>query len=176
MVEESLSLQELIIGFEQSLRVSYSELKISEIIKQVRNELYTVFSIGTNQTLDEARIANKYAATGIEALRTQLLENLKSFCIHMQGCMFEKNFGKTAKDYNYIGLSKKTFLVAMQYLQDKDLYEKKASEIMEDLKTYIDALDSSLIKRLLIIMELLYSLGFSTGVSTIAQFLYLGGI
>lgn len=176
MLEEALNLQDIIVGFEQALRIDYSELKVDDIVKQVRKELYMVFNIQENQTLHEAIITDKFAATSVDALRKQLIENLKSFCVYMQECIYNKSYGKTAKDYNYIGLSKKTFLVAMSYLQDKELADKKASEIMEDLRTYIDTLDSSLIKRLLIIMEILYSLGFNIGVSSIAQFLYLGGL
>jgi hypothetical protein len=173
MIRDTLSLQEILIGFENTLKIDYKERDINKLIVSTRQKLENAFSVKFTTDLYELQVSNRLVGDSISILLGQITECMKSLSLLLCVSLFDKRYGDTLRDVNYLGFAPTNLIGALQYLQDITLYERR-KEFFGTLTLSLNNLEMCSIKRLLVIATILESLGIKEGVALIAQYLYAG--
>lgn len=175
MIREHLSLNDILIGFENSLKIEYKEKDIDKIRVTTKQRLESTFQVMIVSSIYETQASNRVVGDNLSILMSQLTENMKSLALLLSISMFDKRFGETLKNVNYLGFAKSELLTCLKYLQDEVLYDKRSS-FFSTLVRGAGLIEMCSIKRLLVIMVILEDLGVKEGVSLIAQYLYTGAV
>lgn len=173
MLRYKLSLADTIMGFENALKIDYQDSDIEKIIKNSRQRLENSYGIKLSGDIYEDQADNRLIGDRIDLLLSQILDKMKSLALILSLSLFDKRYGESLKDFNYLGFDEAELKEALKYLQDEALYEKRKVFFHQIVKsTYNIEISNS--KRLLVIMIVLEHLGIKEGVALIAQYLYLG--
>ncbi len=174
MLRETISLKDILIGFESTLKVDHREKDITKLKLLTKQKLENSFQVKFVGSLYDMQASNRLVGDSLSILLAQLTENMKSLALLLSVALFDKRYGETLRDVNYLGFAPDNLLSALKYLQDETLYEHR-KEFFGSLTLSLNNLEMCDIKRLLIIAVVLEDLGVREGVALIAQYLYLGG-
>jgi hypothetical protein len=173
MLRYKLSLTDILMGFENTLKIDYRDSEIEKIIKNSRQRLENAYGVKLSGDIYEDQVDTRLVGDKIDLLLSQILDKMKSLALIMSISLFDKRYGESLKDFNYMGFTEEELKTALKYLQDEVLYEKRRVFFYQIIKS-TSIMEISNIKRLLVIMIVLEHLGIKEGVALIAQYLYLG--
>ncbi|WP_105614127.1 hypothetical protein [Vallitalea okinawensis] len=173
MIRENLCLTDILIGFENTLRIDYKDSNVEKTKIATKRRLENLYQIHLVGDIYDLQAGDRLVGDQLSILLEQLTECMKSLALLLSITMFDKRFGQTLKDINFLGFEKDNLLSALQFLQDEILYESRES-FFDNLVRSISAIQLCSLKRLLVIMVVLENLGIKEGVALIAQYLYLG--
>lgn len=173
-IRARISLKEILLSFENVLRIEYKDKDVEQIIKRAKQAIENSYQVQLGDDIFETQSANSriYGET-LDNFLAQLTECIKGMSLIMALTLFDKRKDMTLKDVNYLGFSSPQLRTALQYLQDETLYEKR-NTFMTVLVRQTSNVEMSEIKRILVIMLTLEKLGVKEGVAILAQYLYLG--
>lgn len=175
MISDFLSIDQILLSFESVLKIEYDERETHKILSGAIHRLENAYNVTIETDLYSLQAKNALVSDNLNILLAQICECLKSMALYTCVSMFNRSIGISLADVNYLGLSSAELRTALKYLQDKNLYEQRAT-IIPALTSAVTNIDMCTIKRLFIILLLLEVLGVKEGVATIAQYLYLGGL
>lgn len=173
-IRDRISLKEILLGFENTLRIEYKERDIEKIIENSRYAIENAYQVKLVSDIFETQIANRMLGDSLNSFFAQLTECMKSMSLVLSLSLFDREYIKVSlADANYLGFASAELLTALKYLQNEKLYEQR-NTFLAHMKRNASNLDLSLIKRQLTIMFVLESLGVREGVALFAQYLYAG--
>jgi len=173
-IRSRVSINDILLGFENVLRIEYKERDVEVTIKKARQSIENSHQIQLGNDVFETQSANaRHVGEMLDTFLAQLTECIKSMSLLMSLTLFDKRKDMTLKDVNYLGFAQKQLQTALQYLQDETLYEKREN-FLPILTRHTSNIEVNEIKRLLTIMLVMESLGVKEGVAVIASYLYLG--
>lgn len=175
MLRDMLSMGSIILGFENTLRIDYSEPEINSIIANSISSLESSYSLKFDASIWELQIRTQFTAVNINELITQIEDCLKSLALLTGISMYDKCFTETLQDVEYCGYDRERFLSHLKYLQDEDYYDKQ-DDFFPFIINAMDKVPMCTAKKLLVIMIILDKLEIREGVSIIANYLYAGGV
>ena len=173
MLRYKLSLVNILMGFENALKIDYQDSDVEKIVKNSRQRLENLYGIKLSGDIYEDQINTRLTGDRIDLLLTRVLEQMKSLALFISISLFDKRYGESLRDFNYMGFNEEELKEALKYLQDEVLYEKRNAFFHQIVKSTSN-MEISDTKRLLVIMIVLEHLGIKEGVALIAQYLYLG--
>lgn len=175
-LRNNIDLSEVILAFERVLKIEYrdAESDAGRIILNSRQKLENAFQIQIKDDIYSLQNENM-ARDSVQTFLGQVTECLKQMSLLVSISLFDRKFAVNLDEVNYLGFAKDNLLVALKYLQDETLYEKRDSFI-PTLKRGVSRVETSRIKRLLIVMLMLEDLGIKEGVSIISSYLYMGAV
>ncbi|MDR1523181.1 MAG: hypothetical protein LBS29_04455 [Endomicrobium sp.] len=175
MIYDLSNLQDILLSFENILRIEYSENDISRIMRSAKHKLENAYQVKLDKTVYEIQAQNQLVSDNIQVFIEQLFEAVKSMTAFTHIVMFTKVNKLSLADVNYLGFTAETLRAALKYLQDKQLYEKRHS-VIPAIRNAVNNIEMSQLKRLFVIMLVLEDLGLKEGVSAVAQYLYICGL
>lgn len=173
MLRYKLSLTDVLMGFENVLKIDYQDSDVEKIVRNSKQRLENLYGIKLSGDIYEDQLDNRMTGDIIDLFLTQVLDKMKSLALIMSISLFDKHYGESLRDFNYLGFTEEDMKEALKYLQDEVLYEKRKLFYDQIVKAASN-IEVSNTKRLLVIMAVLEHLGIKEGVALIAQYLYLG--
>ena len=170
MLADMFTLQQVLLSFENTLRIEYTETDVSRIIKVSKQKLENAYQCRLDQPVYTVQAQNELVSENLNVFLQELAECLKQLTALTSISMFTKKPPINLADVNYLG-----FTTALKYLQDRVCYEKR-STIVPALVGALNNVEMSQIKRLFIVMLVMEKLGIYEGVAACAQLLYIGGL
>lgn len=170
-----IGLDQILLSFESTLKIEYNERETRRVIDSAITRIESAQGIKIDDDIYALQARNMLAADSINMLLSQIMECLKSLSLYIDISMFTRTIGISLADVNYLGFARAELKTAMQYLQDKEHYEKR-STFIPPITAAVSNIDMCTIKRLFVILLVLEKLGVSVGVSVVARLLYLGGL
>lgn len=175
MLRDTLDIKTVLTGMEQTLCVNYSKERIEDIVRNSIQQLENAYRVELKSGLYEAQMKNRLISDSISQLVVDLTEQLKTLSLIISVSMFDRNYGETLRDVNYLGYSKNELMAALKYLQCKQLYDQRVS-FFNSIVARIDSVPMCTVKRLWVVLIILERLNMADGVSILAQYLYIGGL
>ncbi len=176
MIKDSLSLKEVLLSFEGTLKLEYSdEMTTNQILDQALSRLESTYEVILQSDLFSLQMENSLVADKIGLLLRDITECMKQMSLFTSLCMFTKSVGISLADVNYLGNDKVVVRTLLRYLQDESETSKWKSAL-DPIALTLDSIPICSVKRLFVILLMLHRLGVYEGVSVVAQYLYLGGI
>lgn len=175
MLADMFTLQQVLLSFENTLRIEYTESDVSRILKTAKQKLENAYQCRLEQSVYTIQAQNELVSENLNVFLQELAECLKQLTALTSVAMFTKKPPINLGDVNYLGFTSETLTTALKYLQDRVCYEKR-STIIPAITSALNNVEMSQIKRLFIIMLALESLGLQEGVAACAQLLYIGGL
>jgi len=175
MLSDMFSMQQVLLSFENTLRIEYTETDVNQVIKAARQKLENAYQCKLDKPLYTVMAQNELAAENLNVFLQELSECFKQLTAIFSLSLFTSKPPINLADVNYLGFTSETLTTALKFLQSRVLYEKR-EEIIPGLINALNNVEMSQIKRLLIIMLMMESLGIPEGVAACAQLLYLGGL
>jgi hypothetical protein len=169
---DQISLKDILLSFENVLKIEYSERNIEKIKQNAVMALENIYRIQINGDINAVQ-NNPLERSQLDVFNNQLISCLKSLSFLTSITLFDKRIGATLKDVGYLGFSEQQLRAALQYLQDETLFEKRGSFLPQLIRNASN-LEVREMKRLLTIMFVLEGLGIKEGVAVLAQHLYVG--
>lgn len=173
MLRDKLSLTDILMGFENVLKIDYRDADAEELIKNTRRRLENSYGIKFSGDIYADQLKDQQVGDTLDLLLSQVLDKMKSLALLMSISLFDKRYGESLKKFNYLGIHEEELLQALKYLQDDVLYEKRKL-FFDQIVRAVGNIENSDTKRLVVIMAVMESLGIKEGVALIAQYLYLG--
>lgn len=174
MLRASISLSDILLSFDNTLRIDYNLKDVREIRAESVRQLENIFHIKIDKSLYEIQAEGSFVSKEIDSLLQQITENLKSMALLLSISTFDKQYGENLKEVKYLGYPRVTLMTTLKYLQDEKLYERR-DQFFESLIDGVNTVYMGTVKKLFIVMIILEKLGISEGVSVIANYIYLGG-
>ena len=175
MLIDNLSIDSILLTFENNLKIEYRERETYKVIDNSVAALENAFKVKMDKDIYSLQTENQLIGDNMSLLLAQIVECCKSMSFYTSLCMFNRSIGISLADVNYFGFAKTTLLQSLKYLQDKDCYTKRDA-IIKPLTSALTNVEMCVVKRLVTIMLVLERIGVSEGVAIIAQYLYLGGL
>lgn len=175
MIKDDISITDIIISFENTLRIDYDLPTVKEIVNSSIMKLEAAYSTKIDKPLFDILINTRFTNAGINDLIVQIENNLKSLALLTSITMFNKIFTQTLKDVNYLGYTRREIQTSLKYFQDNEYYDKKDS-FYDMLVESLNSVPLGIVKKLFIILLVLDKLDVKEGASCVAQYLYLGGV
>lgn len=175
MLSDLFSLQQTLLSFENTLRIEYSEVDVARVLKAARQRLENAYQCHLDKPVYTVQAENELVSENLNVFVQEISECLKQLAALTSISMFTKKPPISLADVNYLGFTAETLTTALKYLQDRVLYEKRAT-VLPAITGALNNVEMSQIKRLFIVMLVLEDLGIYEGVSACAQLLYLGGL
>lgn len=176
MIKDTFSLKEILVSFEGTLRIEYSEeLSTRQIIEQAMARMENTYEIFIKSDLFSMQAENDLVADKVNMLLRDIVECMKQMTLYTSLCLFNKSVGISLADVNYLGNDKAVLRTVLRYFQDASESSKWASAL-ESITATLDSVPICTVKRLFVILLVLNELGIYEGVSVVAQYLYLGGL
>jgi hypothetical protein len=173
MISTMFSLQDILLSFENILRIEYVEKDADKIIGNAKKKLENAYQVKLDKPVYEVQVQNAFVSESLDVFLDQIVECMKSIAAYTCVVMFTRINPIALADVNYLGNDPKLLRAQLKCLQDKKLYEQR-STIVPALRNAVSNVDMSPVKRLLVIMLMLEELGLPEAVAVIAQYLYLG--
>lgn len=175
MLIDNLSLKSVLVSFESTLKIEYTDSATTkQLLDDAISRIESTYNVSITKDIFTLQAENKLLADTLSLLLRDIQECLKQMTLYTSLCMFSNSIGISLTSVNYLGWARNNFMCALKYLQNKDMYAKRADTITK----FTAALDNTpvcQIKRLFVIMLMLERLGIAEGVAIVAQYLYLGG-
>lgn len=175
MISDFFSLKDILLLFENTLRIEYEESDCLKIIKSAKQKLENAYQVKLDKPVYDVQAQNELVSDALNMFLAELAEGVKNLSAFTNMVMFSKIPSISLADVNYLGFTRETLTTALKYLQDKALYEKRQS-IIPPLRNAVSNIEMSQIKRLFVIMLVMEELGIKEGVAVVAQHLYIGGL
>lgn len=175
MLTDMFTLQQVLLSFENTLRIEYTENEVARVIKAARQKLENAYQCRLDQPVYTVQAQNELVSENLNIFLQEVAECLKQLTVLTSVAMFTKKPPINLADVNYLGFTSETLTTALKYLQDRICYEKR-STIVPAITGALNNVEMSQIKRLFIIMLMMESLGLQEGVAACAQLLYIGGL
>ena len=175
MLADLFTLQQVLLSFETTLRIEYSETEVSRVIKNAKQKLENAYQCRLDKPVYVVQAQNELVSENLDVFIQEISECVKQLAALTSVTMFTKRPPINLADVNYLGFTAETLTTALKYLQDKVCYEKRAT-IVPALTNALNNVEMSQIKRLFIIMLTMENLGLAEGVAACAQLLYIGGL
>lgn len=173
-IRSRVSLKEVLLGFENVLRIEYKDKDVENIIKRSKQAIENSYQIQLGSDIfDMESDRSRVIGEALDTFLAQLTECIKSMSLIVSLTLFDKRKDMTLKDVNYLGFNDLQLKTALRYLQDDVLYEKRDS-FLSTLTRQTSNLAMNDIKRILTIILVLEKLGVKEGVAVLVQYLYLG--
>lgn len=174
MISDMFSLKQVLLSFENTLRIEYKEQDVYKILKAAKQKLENAYQCKLDDPVYVVQAQNELVSENLNVFLRELSECLKQLTLLTSNAVFAKKIPISLADVNYLGFTSETLSVALKYLQDRVLYEKR-DQFLPAISGALNNVEMSQIKRLFIIMLMLEKLGIPEGVSACAQLLYFGG-
>lgn len=175
MLTDMFTLQQVLLSFENTLRIEYTETDVARIIKTARQKLENAYQCRLDQPVYTVQAQNELVSENLNVFLQELAECLKQLTALTSISMYTKKPPINLADVNCLGFTSETLTTALKYLQDRVCYEKRGT-IIPALVSALNNVEMSQIKRLFIVMLVMESLGLFEGVAACAQLLYIGGL
>lgn len=172
-MRDRLSQKDILLAFESVLKIEYKERDIEKIRQLSKAAIENAFQVKLQSDIYTTQATNRLIGDTLETFLAQLTECLKNMSLLLSVTMFDRRYGITLRDVNYLGFAEEQLLTALRYLQDEVMYEKRGSFFPAMIRNASN-LEVSPVKRMLTIMCVLEVIGVKEGVALIAQYLYLG--
>ena len=176
MIKDMFSLKEILVSFEGTLRIEYSDdMSTKQTLEQAMTRLESAYEISLQNDLFTLQTENELIAEKVNMLLRDIVECAKQMSLYTSRCLFTKSVGFSVADVNYLGNDKVVLRTLLRYLQDVSETDKwKAA--LEPIALTLDSIPICTVKRLFVILLILHRLGVYECVSVVAQYLYMGGI
>ena len=175
MLRDSISIDGILLSFENILKIEYKERETYRIIDNAVSALENAYKVTMDKDIYALQVENQLLGDNLSLLLKSITDCCRQMSFYTALCMFHRNIGISLADVNYVGFAKATLLQSLKYLQDIDCYQKREA-IIRPLTTALTNVEMCTIKRLFTILLVLERIGISEGVCVIAQYLYLGGL
>lgn len=176
MISDVISLTAVLVGFESTLKIEYSEHSVDKIIKEAKARLENAYQVKIDKSVYDLQATNTYVADTLNSLVMQIANCMYQLAGLQQVTMFYKSKAISLASVNFLGYEASTLRTALKYLQSNDTYSERAP-IIRALRDRVSQLgNADNIKRLFTIMFMLEELGIFEAVASVAQFLYVGGL
>lgn len=176
MISDVTSLTSVLVGFESTLKIEYSEYSVDKIIKEAKARLENAYQIKLDKSIYDLQATNSYVADTLNSLVMQVADCMNRLAGLQQINMFYKSKSISLASVNFLGYEASKLRTALKYLQSNDLYTERGP-IIRALRDRVSQLgNADNIKRLFTILFMLEELGIFEAVASVAQFLYVGGL
>lgn len=175
MLIDSISIDSILLSFEQILKIEYKERETYRIIDNAVSSLETSYHVSMDKDIYSLQTESQLLGDNLSLLLQSITDCCRQMAMYTTLCMFHRSVGISLADVNYFGIAKATLLESLKYLQDIDCYQKREA-IIKPLTVALSNVEMCVVKRLTTIMLVLERIGVSEGVCVIAQYLYLGGL
>lgn len=175
MMADLFHLNEILLGFESTLHLEYSDPDTDRCIRRAKEHLENAYQCKLDEPVYTVQAKNELVSENLDLFVRSLASDVQKLTALTSYAMFTKKPPVTLDSVNFLGFTRETLCMTLKYLQDRILYEKRAVNIPA-IKSALNNVEVSQVKRLFIIMLTLETLGIYEGVAACAQLLYLGGI
>lgn len=175
MLSDMYTLQQILVSFENTLRIDYREADTQAVIKGAVQGLENAYQCKLDQPVYTVQAQNMLVADTLNEFLATLSKCFGDLAALSTISMFTKKTPIRLEDVNYLGSTSASLMTALKYLQDRVLYEQRG-DIVTRLPSMLNNVEMCQVKRLFIIMLVLERLGIFEGVAACAQLLYLGGL
>lgn len=176
MIKDTLSLKEVLVSFEGTLCIEYSDdMSTQQTLDQALARLESAYEIVIDKDLFSLQVENALVGEKTNMLLHDITECLKQMALFLCISMYTKSVGISLADVNYLGNDKEVVKTYLRYLQDASESEKWASSL-EPIALTLDNVPICYIKRLFTVLLMLHKLGVYEGVAILATYLYMGGL
>ena len=175
MLSDMFTLQQVLLSFENTLRIERNENDVSRIIKTAKQNIERAYACNLNKPVYVVQASSDIAADSLDVFLQELSECFKQLAALISISAFTKKPPINLAVVNYLGFTAETLTTALKYLQDRVYYEKR-STVIPAITNALNNVEISQIKRLFIVMLVLEDLGISEGVAACAQLLFMGGL
>jgi hypothetical protein len=169
------SLQDILLSFENVLRIEYEEKDASKVIESAKRKLENAYQVKLDRPIYEVQAQNAFVSESLDSFLEQVIECMKSLTAYTCIVMFTRLNQISLADVNYLGYDEAVLRTALKYLQEKKLYKQRGT-IIPALRNAVSNVEMSPVKRLLVIMLVLEEIDLPEIVAAIAQYLYIGAI
>ena len=176
MLSDMFTLQQVLLAFENTLRIEYTEKETSKIVRAAKNKLENAYQCRLDMPFYRVQAQNELVSENLNVFLQELAECVKQLTALTSISMFTKKPPIDLADVNYLGFDRAVLNTSLKYLQDRVYYEKRQEQVIPAISTALDNVEISQIKRLFIVMLVLENLDIPEAVAACAQLLYLGGI
>lgn len=173
MLRDKLTLQEILLGFENTLKIEYTHQDTAKVVKLAVQRIESAIGCTLSDNIYDDQLSTQLIGDSIDIFLSQVIESMKSLSILLSITLFDKRYGENLRDLNYLGFSEKELKLSLKYLQDSKL-TKQRKTFFNQIVTATAKIGISEQKRLLTIMAVLERLGIEEAVALIAQYLYIG--
>ena len=178
MLNNSISLNEVLLSCESTLKLEYSaDASVDETIKDAIDRLENTYQVTLDKSVFDIANESQLSADNINLFLRDVKQCLANLSLFFSLKLYHKDFDVFLADVSYLGYNKNQLLTALQYLQDKSFYKQHRDTIINPLANNLNTnVSMCTIKRLFIILLMFDKLGIPEGVSCVAQLLYIGGL
>ena len=176
MISDKYVLPNILVACESTLRLEYKEDNINDvgrILKEAKQRLENAYHEKMDEGVYTTQAKNALVANDLETFvdsAAKCVEQLATLSAHT---FYTKRAPVKLADVNYLGFAREALCQELRYLQDKVAFERGRSEI-PTLKSALNNVEMSDIKRLFLVMLAFDNLGMPEGVYVCAQLLYHG--
>ena len=165
-----------LVGLEHALHIEHTPVPTTErTIKEAIARLENTYKIKLDNGVYAAQAESNYSGEVLDQLLAYVLEGYKSLAGYLMLCMFDRRWGETLQDVEYLGFAQEQLLNALKFLQDSALYEERGA-FMREFTRALDNVVMSTVKRLCIILVVAERLDLRELTAVTAAFLYAGGL
>jgi len=175
VLADLFTLQDILLSFENVLRIEYTENDAYAIVKRAKQKLENAYQCRLDKPVYEVQANNELVSENLSVFLQELSDGYKKLTALVSLSMFSKRPPINLADVNYLGFTRESLATGLKYLQDQLKYESRDG-ITPAIYNALNNMEMSQIKRLFIVMLVLESLGIFEGVAACAQLLYLGGM
>jgi hypothetical protein len=175
MYSDLFALRPALLAFETILHIEYSETDTAKIILSAKQRLENSYQVKLDDTVYNIQKKNAFTGDSLDMFLQNLAEPVKLLAGVNAVTMYLKKSPVSLGDVNYLGFAAETLRTALKYLQDEKSEHHK-QQIILALTSSCNNIEMCEIKRILIVLLVLDSLGIREAVAITAQTLYLGGL
>lgn len=117
MLADMFTLQQVLLSFENTLRIEYTETDVSRIIKVSKQRLENAYQCRLDQPVYTVQAQNELVSENLNVFLQELAECLKQLTALTSISMFTKKPPINLADVNYLGFTSETLTTALKYLQ-----------------------------------------------------------
>ena len=177
MFDADISLTNILVSFEGTLKIEYGhEQKTKDIIEQSIARLENAYSMTFDRDVYTIQKESQLLADSINLLLRDVGQCMANMAMYTALKVYHKNLEITLADVNYLGYAREKLMANLSCLLDETMAEQYSADMVQPLYTALNNISICVIKRLFIILLMLYRLGIHEGVSIVAQLIYLGGL
>ena len=175
MLSDMITLDSVLLQFEQVLKIEYNEMSADRIVKSAKSKLESTFQVEFTKSVYDLQAENRLIAENLNVFLEQILESLRNLALYVDNCMFNAYIPFNLADVNYLGFAQESLKIALRYLQGSATYSHRDA-IIPPLKAAVSNIEPCTVKRLFAILFVLDELGIYEGAGSVAKLLYLGGL
>ena len=173
---KDIAINKCLISLEGVLKIDYEDERTThQVLDNAIRDLESTYSITIDKSLYDIQAENQLSATNVERLLSDISLSLQQLSLYILVSFYSKSMPVQLSNVNYLSFSREKLLTALQYLMDKDTYEKQHERLMPPIESALDTVPLNYPKRLFTILLMLDRLGIPEGASIVANLLYMAG-